>query len=111
MIKLQYKTNSYSNQMHTNFEELISRPSNYNICIITAGSVFILLHIVLMSVLVGTLSKIAPEVQSTLSDVNIIMPEMRKSLLDLGQLIPEIQMGMTVLRQLCATNPNCTILS
>ena len=70
---------------------------------------FVLLHIILMSVLVGTLSKIAPEVQSTLADVNIIMPEMRRSLLDLGQLLPEIKMGMSVLRQLCADNQNCVV--
>ena len=94
--------------MRTPFEEISDRPT-YNICILVAVGVFVLLHIILMSVLVGTLSKIAPEVQSTLSDVNIIMPEMRRSLLDLGQLLPEIKMGMAVLRQLCTSNPNCTL--
>jgi|TARA_B110000977_G_scaffold25504_1_gene31461 hypothetical protein len=95
--------------MRTSFEELSERQSPYNLCLLITIGVFVLLHIILMSVLVGTLSKIAPEVQSTLADVNIIMPEMRRSLLDLGQLLPEIKMGMSVLRQLCADNQNCVV--
>ena len=95
--------------MRTHFEELSERSTPYNICILVTVGIFVLLHIILMSVLVGTLSNIAPEVQSTLSDVNIIMPEMRRSLTELGQMLPEIQMGMKVLRQLCADNPNCVM--
>jgi len=95
--------------MHTPFEELQTPPSRYPLYIVTAMSIFVVLHIILMSVIVGTLAKVAPEVQSTLADVNIIMPEMRHSLLDLGQLIPEIKMGMVVLRQLCENDANCTL--
>lgn len=62
-----------------------------------------------MIILVATLATIAPEMKSTLSDVQVMMPEMRRTLLDLGRLIPQIESGMGILQQLCQINEACHI--
>tara|TARA_B110000879_G_C11163244_1_gene510043 strand:+ start:2414 stop:2704 length:291 start_codon:yes stop_codon:yes gene_type:complete len=71
--------------------------------------VFLLFHIIILTVLVTSIASIAPEVQTTLKDVQVIMPEMRRTLLDLGQLIPEIKTGMNILKQLCQQDPACIV--
>lgn len=67
----------------------------------------VIFHVVMMGIVVVTLTQIAPEVQTTLRDVNIMLPEMRRSLLELGQLLPEIKAGMSILQQLCTLDPEC----
>jgi len=64
-------------------------------------------HLILMIILVAAVTTIAPEMKSTLSDVQIIMPEMRRSLLELGQMVPEIKSGMGILQQLCQSSESC----
>ncbi len=69
----------------------------------------IFLHLILMAVLVGTLTAIAPEVKTTLDDVKIMIPQMHKTLSELGMMIPEIKNGMYALNQLCHASPDCQI--
>ena len=69
----------------------------------------IFLHLILMAVLVGTLTAIAPEVKTTLADVKIMIPQMHKTLSELGMMIPEIKNGMYALNQLCHASPDCQI--
>ena len=77
-------------------------------CYIFTGS-FILLHLILMAVLVGTLAAVAPEVKTTLDDVKLMVPQMHKTLSELGVMIPEIRNGMRVLNQLSHASPDCQI--
>lgn len=81
---------------------------SYVVCYICTGS-FILLHLILMGVLVGTLAAVAPEIKTTLDDVKIMIPQMHKTLSELGVMIPEIRDGMHVLVQLCRASPDCQL--
>ena len=67
----------------------------------------IITHLILMTILVASVLTIAPEMKSTLSDVQIIMPEMRRSLLELGQLVPQIKSSIKILQQLCQSSESC----
>jgi predicted PurR-regulated permease PerM len=93
--------------MQGDFEELSEQRHSHKCWYALLGSI-VLFHIVMMGIVVATLTQIAPEVQRTLTDVNIILPEMRRSLLDLGQMLPEIKKGMSILQKLCTDSPNCS---
>ena len=96
--------------MHTDFqpmrEQLRTNPAVYA-CI----GCLIVTHLILMVILVTSIASIAPEISTTLSDVQTLMPEMRRSLFELGQLVPNIKAGLDVLKQLCADNNNCHVHS
>lgn len=95
--------------MQTDYDELThNRPTRLQLAIYIGIGLFISLHIILMSVLVSNLVAIAPEVQTTLSDVKILVPQMHKTIVELGRMLPEIKTGMNVLEQLCNTTPSCT---
>lgn len=91
--------------LESNFQEM--SPTRHTRCIYIILGSLVIFHIVMMGIVVVTLTQIAPEVQTTLRDVNIMLPEMRRSLLDLGQLLPEIKAGMSIMQQLCTLNPEC----
>jgi len=92
--------------METAFVSLTERPRYYRA--VGCVCVFFVIHIAMMSVILVYLGDVAPEIKTTLSDVNVILPEMRRSLGDLGQILPEIKLGMAVLEQLCNESPNCS---
>jgi hypothetical protein len=99
--------------METNFRELSSNhpqvQSNFNYrCLQIAFGIFVTLHIILMAVIVGSISAIAPEVKTTLNDVNVLVPQMHTTLVELGRMLPEIKLGMSVLEQLCNESPQCS---
>ena len=95
--------------MQSDYDELnTNRATRTQLAVYIAFGLFISLHIILMSVLVSNLVSIAPEVQTTLADVNILVPQMQKTLVELGRMLPEIKTGMDVLKQLCVEAPNCS---
>ena len=71
-------------------------------------SLFILFHTLIVVSIFGIVLGTAIAAHSTLADVQQMVPEMRTSLLDLGQLVPEIRKGMEILKQLCASDDQCT---
>lgn len=99
--------------METNFQELESNRQEVHINryyrrIHIAFGIFVALHIILMAVIVGSVSSIAPEVKTTLEDVKVLVPQMHITLVELGRMLPEIKMGMSVLEQLCNESPKCS---
>lgn len=94
--------------MHTDFLPLRDQLRTNPIVYVCLGCL-IVTHLILMVILVTSIASIAPEIKTTLSDVQIIVPEMRRSLFELGQLVPEIKAGMDVLNQLCVDNSNCHV--
>ena len=70
---------------------------------------FVITHLILMITVVVILTNVAPEIKTTLTDVNEMLPEMERSLLELGTLLPEIKMGMQILEFLCMDDKNCTL--
>ena len=76
-------------------------------CLYCVLGTIVLTHVVLMGIVVAILTRIAPEVLTTLSDVNVMVPEMRRTLLVLGRMVPELQTGMATLQKLCSANPDC----
>jgi|TARA_B110000091_G_scaffold186468_1_gene206967 predicted PurR-regulated permease PerM len=94
--------------MQTRFNELTEeRPYQRYLCIALVSFVFF--HIVMMAIVVAVLADIAPQMQTTMKDVNIMLPDMRHSLTDLGQMLPEIKEGLSVLQQLCVASPDCSL--
>ncbi len=71
--------------------------------------ILIFVQMIMMCILIGSVSVIAPEVKSVLSDAQQMVPEMHKSLVALGRMLPEIRDGMKILDQLCRDNSNCHI--
>jgi len=99
--------------MQTNFQELDSNrqeldSNRHYRCIHIALGIFVALHIILMAVIVGSVSSVAPEVKTTLDDVRVLVPEMHITLVELGRMLPEIKLGMSVLEQLCNESPGCS---
>lgn len=88
---------------------LVERRENRNHFVYICGIGFVV-QLIVMIVIAGILGNIAPEIKTTLTDVNTMMPEMRQSLLDLGQLIPEIKGGMDILNELCKNDVNCNLV-
>ena len=80
-----------------------NRPAYICICL------FVITHLILMITVVVILTNVAPEIKTTLTDVNEMLPEMERSLLELGTLLPEIKMGMQILKVLCMDDINCTL--
>jgi len=88
---------------------LVERREDRDYFVYICGIGFVV-QLVVMIVIAGILGNIAPEIKTTLTNVNTMMPEMRQSLLDLGQLIPEIKSGMDILQQLCNNDVNCKLV-
>ena len=89
---------------------LIERRDNSRNIFVYSCCLGFTVQLIVMIVIGGILGNIAPEIKTTLVDVNTMMPEMRQSLLDLGQLVPEIKTGMDILRQLCEHNIDCHVV-
>lgn len=94
-------------------EEPMLRVQQYSIRAshILYGCVGLMLFVqlILMCIILGGISVIAPEVKSVLTDAQTMVPEMHRSLVELGQMLPEIKDGMKILDQLCSETDNCHV--
>lgn len=77
-------------------------------CFVCIGAL-VMTHLIMMAVLVGSLSSVAPEIKTTLDDVRLMVPQMHKTLSELGVMIPEIRTGMKILQQLCSSDSQCHV--
>lgn len=94
--------------MELPYRNLDQPPSRLRTLMGVGICIFVTLHIILMSVLVSNMVSIAPEVQTTLSEVKILVPQMHKTLVELGRMLPEIKTGMDILKQLCDASSDCS---
>jgi|TARA_B110000977_G_scaffold33206_1_gene44223 phage-related minor tail protein len=91
--------------MDIGFHELLDN-NRRNFCLYGIG-ILVGLQTIFMLAAVIILANIAPEIKTTLTDVNTMLPEMRRSLLDFGQVMPEIKTSIKILSQLCTASDNC----
>ena len=66
-------------------------------------------QMIMMCVMLGGISVIAPEIKKVLSDAQVMVPEMHNSLVALGEMLPEIKDGMRILDQLCSEATHCHV--
>lgn len=66
-------------------------------------------QLIIMCIVLGGISVIAPEIKSVLSDAQDMVPEMHRTLVVLGKMVPEIKDGMLILDQLCSEATHCHV--
>lgn len=67
----------------------------------------IALHLVLVVAVLCGVGALAPQLKTTMDDVQVMVPQMTLTLRELGKMLPEIKEGMRVLEHLCKQSPGC----
>tara|TARA_B100001540_G_scaffold252335_1_gene228698 strand:- start:128 stop:430 length:303 start_codon:yes stop_codon:yes gene_type:complete len=68
----------------------------------------IAIHLVLVVAVLCGVGALAPQLKTTMDDVQVMVPQMTLTLRELGKMLPEIKEGMRVLEHLCNQSPGCT---
>ena len=87
---------------------VITHPRAIHVLYGCVGTVLVV-QMILMCVVLGGISVIAPEVKSVLTDAQEMVPTMHKSLVALVEMLPEIIDGMLILDQLCSEAVHCHV--